>query len=52
MLFANIYGKYSFSAQKTANFVNISDEFNLFRKKMPQILSYIKRIHYFCTEIL
>lgn len=39
MLFAYKYEKYAFSGQKTANFVMISDEFNLFRKKMSQILS-------------
>lgn len=50
MYFAYKYGKYTFSGQNTAKFVMISDEFDLFRKKTPQILSYIKRIHYFCTE--
>lgn len=39
MHFAYKYGKYTFSSQNTANFVKISDEFNFFRKKMPQILS-------------
>lgn len=39
MLFAYKYGKYTLSSQNTANFVMISDEFNLFRKKMPQNLS-------------